>query len=133
MPDNLTKAQRSYCMSRNRGKDTSIEVRVRSQLHRKGYRFRKHVANLVGKPDIVFTKAKLAIFIDGDFWHGYRLESWENKLSQFWRHKIQSTRKRDARNRSRLRALGWTVLRIWQHEIEKDFDSCIARIEKLLE
>ena len=71
MSDNLTPTQRSYCMSRVKGKDTSIERLVRSELHKRGFRFRKHVKTLPGKPDIVFPKAKVAVFVDGDFWHGY--------------------------------------------------------------
>ena len=72
MPDNLTKKQRSYCMSRVKNKDTDIEKIVRSELHKRGYRFRKHLKKLPGTPDIAFTRAKVAVFIDGDFWHGYR-------------------------------------------------------------
>lgn len=85
MPDNLTPEQRSYCMSRIKGKDTGLEVKVRSGLHRKGMRFRKHVKELPGKPDVVFFRAKVAVFIDGDFWHGYQLASWEHKVSDFWK------------------------------------------------
>ena len=80
MPDNLTPAQRSYCMSRIKGKDTGLELRVRSELHKRGLRFRKHLKELPGKPDIVFTRAKVVVFIDGDFWHGYRFATWEHKV-----------------------------------------------------
>ena len=75
MPDNLTPEQRSYCMSRIKAKDTGLEVKVRSALHKKGLRFRKNVKELPGTPDIVFKKAQIAIFVDGDFWHGYRFPS----------------------------------------------------------
>ena len=128
MPDNLTFEQRSYCMSRVKGKDTGLEVRVRSALHRRGLRFRKHVAELPGKPDIVFGKARVAVFLDGDFWHGYRLPSWEDKVSDFWKKKISKNRQRDIKNHRKLRRMGWTVIRLWQHEIEKNFESCIERI-----
>lgn len=131
MPDNLTPEQRSYCMSRIKGKDTGLENRVRSELHRRGLRFRKHVKELPGKPDIVFRKAKVAVFIDGDFWHGYRFPSWEHKVSDFWKNKISKNRERDARNHRRLRGMGWSVIRLWQHDIEKDFEACIARIISL--
>jgi len=128
MPDNLTPEQRSYCMSRIKGKDTVPEMRVRSALHRRGLRFRKHIKDLPGRPDIVFRKARIAVFVDGDFWHGYRFSSWESNVSDFWKKKISKTRERDAINHRKLRQLGWTVIRLWQHEIEDDLDTCINRI-----
>lgn len=128
MPDNLTPEQRSYCMSRVKGKDTGIELRVRSELHKRGLRFRKHVKDLPGRPDIVFSRAQVVVFVDGDFWHGYRLSSWEHKVADFWKEKIKKNRERDAKNRRRLRVMGWTVVRLWQHQVEKDFDGCIDRI-----
>ena len=127
MPDNLTPAQRSYCMSRIKGKDTKLEVRIRSELHKKGLRFRKHV-NLPGMPDIVFSKARVIVFVDGDFWHGYRFPSWKDRVSDFWKKKISKNRKRDTRNHRKLREMGWTVIRLWQHEIERDFEGCIESI-----
>jgi DNA mismatch endonuclease (patch repair protein) len=128
MPDNLTPEQRSYCMSRIKGKDTGLEMRVRSELHRRGFRFRRHVKELPGKPDVVFTKAKVAVFIDGDFWHGYRFPSWEHKVSDFWKQKINKNRERDRRNHRKLKEMGWTVIRLWQHDLERDFQECIERI-----
>jgi len=128
MPDNLTPEQRSYCMSRIKGKDTGLEVRVRSALHRRGLRFRKHVKELPGRPDIVFSKARVAVFVDGGFWHGYRFPSWEDKVSDFWKKKINKNRGRDAANHRKLRRMEWTVIRLWQHEVEKNFDACIDRI-----
>lgn len=128
MPDNLTPEQRSYCMSRIKGKDTGLEVRVRSALHKRGLRFRKHVKDLPGKPDIVFSKARVVVFVDGDFWHGYRFPSWENKVSDFWKNKISKNRERDAGNHRKLREMGWTVIRMWQHDVQKDFEACIDRV-----
>ena len=130
MPDNLTPEQRSYCMSRIKGKDTGLEVQVRSALHRKGLRFRKHVKDLPGKPDIVFSKARVVVFVDGDFWHGYRFPLWENKVSDFWKNQISKNRERDAGNHRKLREMGWTVIRLWQHDVQKDFEPCIDRIVK---
>jgi DNA mismatch endonuclease (patch repair protein) len=126
--DNLTNAQRSYCMARIKGKDTGIERLVRSELHRQGLRFRKHVKELPGRPDIVFPKVKVVVFIDGDFWHGYRYPTWEHKVSEFWKRKISKNRARDQRNFRRLRATGWQVIRIWQHDLEHDLGACISRI-----
>jgi len=128
MPDNLTPEQRSFCMSRIKGKDTGLEMRVRSALHKRGLRFRKHVKDLPGKPDVVFRKARVAVFVDGDFWHGYRFPSWEDKVSDFWKKKINRNRERDAANHRKLRQMEWTVIRLWQHEVEADFDACIDRI-----
>lgn len=128
MVDNLTVSQRSYCMSRVRSKDTSIERVVRSELFKRGYRFRKHVKTLPGRPDIVFAGEKLAVFIDGGFWHGYRFPQWEHKMSKFWREKIQVNRKRDRRNFQKLKRSGWKVIRLWQHDIEKDLNECVERI-----
>jgi DNA mismatch endonuclease (patch repair protein) len=128
MADNLTPEQRSYCMSRIKGKDTGLEIRVRSELHKRGFRFRKHVTDLPGKPDIVFSRAKVAVFVDGDFWHGYRFLSWEHKVSDFWKKKISKNRERDAKNQRTLRDMGWKVVRLWQHEIEEDFNLSIHRI-----
>jgi len=130
MADVLTPSQRSYCMSRVKGKDTGLERLVRSELHKRGYRFRKHVKNLPGKPDIVFVKKKVAVFLDGDFWHGFRFPQWERTLSKFWRKKIGETRKRDQRNFAKLRRMGWRVIRIWEHTIEKDLDGVVRRIAK---
>ncbi len=115
-------------MSRVKGKDTGIERRVRSALHRQGLRFRKHVTALPGKPDVVFPGRRVVVFIDGGFWHGYRFPAWEHTLSAFWRKKIAETRLRDQRNFRRLQREGWRVIRIWQHQIEQDFDACLDRI-----
>jgi len=128
MADNLTPEQRSFCMSRIKPKDTGLEMRVRSALHSRGLRFRKHVKDLPGKPDIVFSKAQVAVFVDGDFWHGYRFPSWEDKVSDFWKEKINNNRQRDAANHRKLRQMGWTVIRLWQHEVDEKLDACIDRI-----
>jgi len=131
--DNLTKKQRSYCMSRVKGKDTGLERIVRSELHKRGFRFRKHVKGLPGKPDIVFVSARVVVFLDGDFWHGYRFGQWEDTVSEFWRKKIWETRKRDQRNFAKLRSMGWRVIRIWGHSIEKDLDGVIEKMSAVVE
>ena len=128
MPDNLTAQQRKHCMSQIKGTDTGIEKQIRSALHHRGYRFRKHVKELPGKPDIVFPNRKVAVFIDGDFWRGYRFPAWKVKVSSFWQDKIEQTRTRDQRNFRKLRRMEWRVIRIWQHEVKKELDSCVNRI-----
>lgn len=130
--DNLTVHQRSYCMSRVRNRDTDLEALVRSELFRRGWRFRKHVSSLPGTPDIVFPRHALAIFVDGDFWHGYRFPEWQGNLSAFWVAKIQKNRKRDRNNFARLRRHGWRVVRLWQHDIKKDLHASVGRLEKML-
>ena len=132
MSDNLTPAQRSYCMSRVRGRDTGLERLVRSALHNRGLRFRKHVRSLPGTPDIVFPRERVAVFLDGDFWHGYRFPLWERELNPFWREKIARNRERDRRNFRRLRRLGWRVIRIWQHASRDDLDGVIDRIASMV-
>jgi len=131
--DNLTKNQRSYCMSRCKGKDTNLERIVRSALHKRGLRFRKHNTKLPGKPDIIFPKNKLVVFLDGDFWHGYRFPQWEKNIPSFWQKKIGETRKRDQRNFAKLRRMGWRVLRIWEHKIKHDLESVVDQICEAIE
>jgi len=128
MADNLTREQRSYCMARVKGRDTGLEQLIRSGLHKRGFRFRKHVKGLPGRPDIVFAEARVAIFIDGDFWHGYRFPRWSATLSDFWKQKIQGNRERDRRNFRRLRGMGWRVNRLWQHEVERDLEGCLKEV-----
>lgn len=132
MPDNLQPFQRSYCMSRVRNRDTDLEREVRSTLHKRHLRFRKHRKDLPGKPDIVFPNAKVAVFIDGDFWHGYRYPAWKDKVSEFWQVKIEKNRKRDQDNFRKLRRMGWRPIRIWQHDIKRDLDACVERIVSAL-
>jgi len=133
MPDDLTPEQRSYCMSRVKGRDTGLERLVRSELHKRGLRFRKHIGNLPGKPDIVFSRKKVAVFLDGDFWHGYRFPKWRKKIPKFWQTKIGETRLRDRRNFAKLRRMGWRVLRIWEHSIELDIDKVTTRILRIVQ
>ena len=128
MADNLTVAQRSYCMSQVRHKDTKLELQVRSELHRRGLRFRKHVKGLPGKPDIVFGPAKVVVFLDGDFWHGYDFDKWQHKLPRQWKEKISTNIHRDQDNHRLLTKMGWEVIRIWQHEVNENFCHCIEHI-----
>ncbi len=132
MTDNLTPEQRSYCMSRVKGKDTGLERRLRFELDKLGIQFTTYPKDLLGKPDIALPQEKIAVFVDGDFWHGYRFPAWEHSLSPFWQEKIGKTRKRDQRNFRKLRKMGWRVIRIWQHEVKKDLESCVNRITSSL-
>jgi DNA mismatch endonuclease (patch repair protein) len=120
-------------MKRVKLKDGSLEKLVQQELRTKGLRLRCHVRTLPGSPDIAFTKEKVAVFVDGDFWHGWRLPAWEHKLSKFWRDKLRTNRARDQRNFRRLRADGWKIIRIWQHELKRDgCENCVERILRAL-
>lgn len=119
---------RSRLMSRIKGRNTGPEKIIASELRLRGMRFSCHQKSLPGRPDIVFRRARLAIFIDGDFWHGWRFPLWQHKLSEKWRDKIATNRRRDARNFRKLRRQGWRVVRIWEHEIERSPGRCIERI-----
>lgn len=118
-------------MSRVKSTNNDLEMRVRAALHRRGFRFRTHVRSLPGRPDIVLARYRIAVFVDGDFWHGFNFPRWRHKMAQFWQTKIATNRARDARNFRKLRRGDWLVIRIWQHQLKADFDSCIDRIVSL--
>lgn len=120
MPDNLTPEQRRRCMSSVRSRDTSAEVRLRSELHRLGLRFRKNARGVPGSPDVAFTRVRLAVFVDGEFWHGRHFEQWRETQSPFWQSKIARNIERDAQVDEALKALGWDVLRFWERAVRKD-------------
>lgn len=130
MADNLTPEQRSYTMSRIRSKDTAPETVIRSLVHSRGMRFRKHVKRLPGCPDLVFAAARVAVFVDGDFWHGWRFPAWKDTLAPYWQHKIEGNRIRDMKNFRKLKRLGWRVIRIWEHQVDRAPEKCVSRIEQ---
>lgn len=119
MADVLTREQRVRCMRANKGADTSIERQLRSALFRHGLRFRKNYRRLPGSPDVVFTKQRLVVFVDGDFWHGFEFDKWCHKLSPFWKKKIADNIERDRTTSRVLREEGWRVLRYWEHEVRQ--------------
>jgi DNA mismatch endonuclease (patch repair protein) len=90
--------------------------------------FRKHVKTLPGSPDFVIPRSGVVVFVDGDFWHGFRFPAWRKHLSPFWDRKIAINRLRDQRSRKKLRNLGWRVVRIWQHQMKRDFEGCMQRV-----
>jgi DNA mismatch endonuclease (patch repair protein) len=128
MPDHMTPEQRSRAMKRVKLRNGSLERIVQQELKVRSLKFRRHVRSLPGSPDIVFYRSKVAIFIDGDFWHGWRLPAWEHNLSPFWRDKLRTNRARDRRNFRKLRSRGWKVIRLWQHQIASNLEGSIARI-----
>ena len=132
---NMTEANRSYTMSRIRSKDTKIEVVFRKALWRSGIRYRKNCPALPGRPDIAITKYKIAVFCDGEFWHGKDWNSVKGKLktrSDYWIKKIERNIERDTRIERRLAMLGWTVLRFWGDDIEKNLDLCVADVKEAI-
>jgi len=126
--DIMSAEKRSGLMGRIRGKNTAPEVAIFDALSRRDLRFERHCRDLPGRPDVVFRRKKVAVFVDGDFWHGFRFPIWREKLSPRWQTKIEETRRRDQRNFRKLRSKGWKVLRIWEHQIETDVDKCVDRI-----
>jgi DNA mismatch endonuclease (patch repair protein) len=130
----LTAAQRSYIMSRIRARDTGPEMRVRRALHCVGYRYRIHDKRFPGRPDIVFPRRKVAVFVHGCFWHGHgcALAGGTPKTNTaFWQQKIATNRERDKRKTRELEDLGFRVLVVWEcetNEIEKLVDRLRAEI-----
>lgn len=129
MADNLTRAQRSYTMSRIRSKNTGPEKALRNALRQRGLRPAMYARSLPGCPDLVFLRYRIVVFVDGDFWHGWRFSAWGKKLAPYWKKKIARNRLRDVRNARYLRSKGWLVVRIWEHQVEKSLEACATRIE----
>ena len=126
-----TTPERSKIMSKIRGKNTKPELAFRKALYAAGYRYRIDYKKLIGKPDILLKKYKTAIFIDGEFWHGYQWNKRKTKIksnSAFWIAKIERNMQRDTEVNQGLRELGYTVFRFWQKEVDKNLDNCLATV-----
>ena len=137
MADILTPDQRKKAMQHIKSKDTSIEVSLRKVLWARGYRYRKNYKQLPGTPDIVLTKYRIAIFCDGEFFHGKDWEILKPRLkkannSEKWIKKISRNIERDEEINKKLNYLGWTVIRFWGDEILKKPDECIRVIEEAI-
>ncbi|MBR2408747.1 MAG: very short patch repair endonuclease [Lachnospiraceae bacterium] len=137
MADVLTPEQRHKNMQNIKANNTKIEVLLRRALWAEGYRYRKNYKELPGKPDIVLTKYKIAIFCDGEFFHGKdwevlkpRLEKGDN--SEFWITKISRNRERDDEINKKLLFMGWTVIRFWGDDIRKHTEECIRVIQETI-
>ena len=130
MTDNMTVGQRSRTMSRIRARDTAPELAIRRLLHARGLRYRTHVVDLPGRPDLVFRRTKVVVFVDGDFWHGWRFDQWKDDLALYWREKIERNMRRDVSNLGVLTHQGWTVVRLWEHEIHTSPEGCADRVEQ---
>ena len=135
--DNLTKEQRKKNMKHIRNRDTKIEVLLRKALWEKGYRYRKNYEKLPGKPDIVLTKYKIAIFCDSEFFHGKDWDALKSRLeksnnSTYWLSKISRNRERDDEVNKQLLFEGWTVIRFWGSDIKHHTDECVKVIEEAI-
>ena len=129
MPDILTPEQRSFNMSRIRGSNTSPERIVRAGLRAAGIAGYRIHSSLPGKPDIVFPRARLAVFIDGCFWHRCPEDYHEpGTRTVFWRKKIEDNVRRDRRINGILAAQGWNVIRIWEHEVSADPEQAVRSL-----
>ena len=129
-------------MSRIRSVDTKTEVLVRSALHRSGFRFRKNVRGIRGRPDIVFGPKRIAVFIDGDFWHARVLaeggveelrKSLKTKNRDYWLEKLSRNRMRDLAVTNELEAAGWRVFRFWESDVKKNMDAAVRQISSALQ
>lgn len=134
--DDLTPEQRKKNMRAIRSKDTTIELALRKALWQRGIRYRKNYKGLIGKPDIVITKYRIAVFCDSDFWHGY---DWENRKARiksnqnYWIPKIERNMKRDLEVTAALVEQGWIVLRFWEHTIRKELEECVDDIQEAVD
>lgn len=132
MADDMTPDQRRRNMQHIRSKDTSIEVKLRKALWHEGIRYRKNYNQLIGKPDIVLTKYRIAIFCDSSFWHGrdFGLKKPVDTNHEYWDAKIRRNMERDQEVNQQLKALGWTVLRFWDVEINKNLNDCVKAVKE---
>jgi DNA mismatch endonuclease (patch repair protein) len=126
-----TTPERSRIMSKIRGKDTKIEVKLRLALWHLGIRYRKNYKRLPGSPDIALTKYRIAVFCDSDFFHGYNWDARKCKIKSnrdYWIHKIEENIQRDREYDNLLAEKGWIVLHFWEHQINKDLHGCVKEI-----
>jgi len=131
----ITTKKRSDLMRKIKSKNTSPEIKLRKALWNQGIRYRIKNKSIQGKPDIAIKKYKLAVFVDGEFWHGYNWSEKKKKIKSnrdYWIKKIEGNIQRDKKVNKELKEDGWTVLRYWQHEIKNDLVSCVSEIEKAI-
>jgi DNA mismatch endonuclease Vsr len=131
----LTKEQRKKNMRAVKNKGSKIEQMLGKELWKKGYRYRKNDNTVFGKPDFTFKRFKIAIFCDGEFWHGknWEIKKHEHKSNiEFWHKKIERNIERDIEVNKELKSKGWKVIRFWGKEIENNLDICVKKIEKVI-
>ena len=130
MADIFTPKKRSWVMSRIRSKDTKIEMKIAELLRGSKLRYRRH-PKLFGSPDFIVEK-KVLVFCDGAFWHGYQYSRKKKPPKKFWRDKIERNMERDRKVSRKLRADGWHVVRLWEHDIETSPEKCVGKIRRCL-
>jgi len=129
------KEQRRYTMSRIKSNNTKIETDFRKALWHEGIRYRKNYALLPGTPDIAITKYQIAIFCDGEFWHGKNWDTKKPKIQnnrEYWIAKIERNISRDIKTDRLLESMGWTVLRFWGSDIRKDISVCVEEVKEAI-
>lgn len=129
--DRLTKQARSANMAAIKSKNTKPELLIFKELKKRGLRFKKHY-DISGKPDIAFPEKRVAIFVNGEFWHGKNFEILESKLSKFWENKIYGNIKRDKKNYKQLKQNGWKLVQIWDKDLNKNFEKEFNKIIKAI-
>ena len=130
-----TAEKRSYIMSQIKNKNTSIELSLRKALWHSGIRYRKNYSNVSGSPDIAITKHQIAIFCDGEFWHGRQWQVKKTRIKsnrEYWINKIERNIQRDSETERLLSGKGWIVLRFWESDIKKDISGCINEIKNVI-
>ena len=130
MADIFSKEKRSWVMSRIRGKNTKIEITTRNMLRSNKLKFTQH-PKIYGNPDFLVGK-KTALFFDGDFWHGFQYDKKKKPRKKFWKDKIEENMRRDKRISRKLRRDGYSVIRLWEHDIEKRQRVCLNRITRFM-
>ena len=128
-------AKRSDLMRKIRSDKTTPEIILQKALRKEKIEFRKNCSVITGKPDIVILDKKLAVFVDGEFWHGYRWKQKKKKIKDnqdYWIPKIERNIARDRNNNRKLRKAGWQVIRFWQQQLTKDLPKCMQKIKKIL-
>ncbi|HFB6445628.1 TPA: very short patch repair endonuclease [Neisseria gonorrhoeae] len=134
--DKLTPEQRKKCMQSNKSTGTKPELVLAKAMWALGLRYRKNSGSIFGKPDFSFKKYKVAVFVDGEFWHG---KDWEQKKAvikgnrEFWIAKIERNIQRDIEVTGRLKAEGWTVLRFWSNDVVKNTTCCAEKVKKIIQ
>ena len=126
-----TTFERSALMRKIKSTNTIPEILLRKAIWKQGVRYRINSAILPGKPDIVIPSKKIAVFVDGEFWHGYNWKEKKEKIKSnrsYWIPKIERTIKRDKENNKKLKKLNFVVIRFWEHEIRKDLSGCVNKI-----
>jgi DNA mismatch endonuclease, patch repair protein len=129
MTDIFTPEKRSWVMSRIKSTNTKIDVKMKKMLAETGFKWEMY-PKMYSNPDFVHKRKKIIIFCDGDFWHGYRYHEKKKPAKKFWRDKIENNMRRDRKYTRKMRRDGWSVLRIWEHDIQKNPEKCLRKISK---